>query len=425
MERNTADLSALGTVLRARTPNEPARLVTAHVASVLALLVVVLAIPLAFAGRADAFIYWTNPISGTIGRASNEGAFVDDFFIGGLTGPWTGLAVDTDHAYWTSPFSHSISRASLKGTDVDPNFVPADFPFGVAVDANHLYYSNPATPPSIGRANLDGTGVEPSFIPTPELDFPWGVAVDTDHVYWTHLSGESSSSIGRANLDGTGVDQDFITLPDNVATGIAVSANHIYWASNNTSTIGRANLDGSGVDVNFMPGNADAVAVDANHVYWSNCPGCVEGSTIGRANLDGSGVDQNFITGYSSAFALAVDSRTPADASSEVIVKGHTFSTKNRKAFDVKVTNTGNKAITVAPSDINAQVNVFFGAFGTVTALTEAPKALSAGAATRFGFEWAYSDLPANEFVTYQACVGIVDDVVRDNDCDRVNFVAK
>ena len=36
------------------------------------------------------------------------------------------------------------------------------------------------------------------------------------------------------------------------AEGVAVDANHIYWASAGTAAIARADLDGSDVDLNFM-----------------------------------------------------------------------------------------------------------------------------------------------------------------------------
>ena len=38
--------------------------------------------------------------------------------------------------------------------------------------------------------------------------FPFAVAVDGAHVYWTN---RNSSTIGRANLDGTGANENFVT----------------------------------------------------------------------------------------------------------------------------------------------------------------------------------------------------------------------
>src|SRR5262249_24071058 len=74
--------------------------------------------------------------------------------------------------------------------------------------------------------NLDGSGVNQSFIAGASR--PFGVAVDAAHLYWTNqfFSPELSSSqgaIGRANLDGSGVNQRLITgLGDPI--GVAVDA---------------------------------------------------------------------------------------------------------------------------------------------------------------------------------------------------------
>jgi hypothetical protein len=62
----------------------------------------------------------------------------------------------------------------------------------------------------IARANLNGTGVDQRFITGGD---PESVAVDAEHIYWTNYpkGNEGTSTIGRANLDGAGVDQSFIT----------------------------------------------------------------------------------------------------------------------------------------------------------------------------------------------------------------------
>ena len=90
-----------------------------------------------------------------------------------------------------------------------------------------------AVPGSIGRANLDGTGVDERFISG--LNFPIAVAVDAAHVYWTDPN--NGGTIGRANLDGTGVDPSFISAPGPI-DGVAVDAAHVYWAQHDAGTRG-------------------------------------------------------------------------------------------------------------------------------------------------------------------------------------------
>ena len=162
----------------------------------------------------------------------------------------------------------------------------------------------------LGRANLDGSNADPSFISGAGF-FPQGVAfgpglaVSASHVYWTS---EDGTSIGRAKLDGSGINLSFIA--SGFADGLAVSASHVYWTSPNS--IGRANLDGTGVNPSFISGAGFfpvGVAVDARHIYWATQPASefVQGS-IGRANLNGTGVDPSFIAeaGFY-PFGVAVD----------------------------------------------------------------------------------------------------------------------
>jgi hypothetical protein len=156
---------------------------------------------------------------------------------------------------------------------------------------------------SLGRANLDASALKTNFI-TGAGSNVRGVAVDADHIYWAN---PGSQTIGRANLDGTGVDSSFITGGSGVL-GVAVGAGHIYWSNSSSQTIGRANLDGTGVNqslVDTFPSGAFGMAVDSDHIYWAD-----EGvaDSIARANPDGTGVDQTFITGLDNPFGVAVDS---------------------------------------------------------------------------------------------------------------------
>ena len=183
-------------------------------------------------------------------------------------------------------------------------------PWHVAVDAGHIYWlAGEAVPEGggwgyVGRANLDGSGAEPSFIKT---EGSLGIAVDNEHIYWSEGYGAGYGSIGRANLDGSGVERYFIAAGE--AFGIAVDRAHIYWAAPCSSqpctggAIGRANLDGSGVQRSFISGPTApvSVAVGGGHVYWTDLcsswrEACSSGDTIGRANLDGSGVQRRLIT---------------------------------------------------------------------------------------------------------------------------------
>ena len=63
-----------------------------------------------------------------------------------------------------------------------------------------------------------------------------------------------AGAVGRADLNGSGVDLHFIATGDINTYGVAVDAQHLYWANLRAGTIGRANLDGSSPDPGFISG---------------------------------------------------------------------------------------------------------------------------------------------------------------------------
>lgn len=266
----------------------------------------------ALAGQAQAAIYWGD---GTpVGRANLDGTYQAFEFIpfapsapAGTPSAETsttdcgGVAVDAGHIYWANPATGTIGRASLDGTAPDNSFITgAANPCGVAVDAAHVYWANYAAN-TIGRANLDGSEPTQTFVSA--VSNPCGVAVDKKFLYW---SSASAHYIGRALLTGD-KGPTFIELgSDATPCGIALDESHIYWTSFE-GEIGRANLDGSNPDSSFITGleNPCGLAVDGNRVYWSEqwYP-----AHIGAAMLDGTGVNRGILTGLRlGACGLAVD----------------------------------------------------------------------------------------------------------------------
>jgi hypothetical protein len=119
-------------------------------------------------------IYWADTPTHAIGRANLNGSNVDPSFIEINPDPGiVGVAVNSGHIYWTQRDTGAIGRANLDGTNVDPNFITGLFkPDDVAVDSGHIYWTEADT---IARANLNGTAVDEEFI---IADCPRGVAVD-------------------------------------------------------------------------------------------------------------------------------------------------------------------------------------------------------------------------------------------------------
>lgn len=248
-------------------------------------------------GVAEAFIYWANYSTGTVGRAKLDGTGVNQVFITGLSHP-SDVAVDADYIYWTD--DAGIGRANLDGSGVNKTFIMAPASCGIAVNRGHIYWSNAFPGTTIGRANLDGSGVNPSFI-TGAAD-PCGVAVDSAHIYWSN-SGIGQTTVGRANLDGSGVNHSFISGA-NRPYDVVADATHIYWANRGASprTVGRANLNGANVNQAFITSTYDAwgLAVNSANIFWGN-------NGVGRATLAGTGVNQLYIATHTSVGGIAVD----------------------------------------------------------------------------------------------------------------------
>jgi hypothetical protein len=216
--------------------------------------------------------------------------------------------------YWAETNANQIGRADLPdGANDDRNFIMANDPVGVAVDANFIYWAN-SQPSSIGRAELDENGdVVPGteneqFIIGPSVSDPQGVAVNANFIFWANFK---TNTIGRADLPDGG-NQMVLPITDAQSpTGIAADDSHVYWVNSTADTISRADLDG-GNEISIFIETLSiplGVAVDDSHIYWANR----SGKTIGRADLDENGdvvpgsVNQSFITDVDKPQGVAVD----------------------------------------------------------------------------------------------------------------------
>jgi hypothetical protein len=188
----------------------------------------------------DEHIYWTATDQAGmafLGRADLDGSHIDETLVSGLGSRPLSIAVQGGYVYWSEPLRDSIGRASLDGTSPDRNFISTSTPGPVAADDQHLYWASLSGP--IGRAEIDGTGLLPDFITG--ADCPAGLSTDRARIYWTNFC---RGSIGSAQLDGAGVDQESITGITE-PWGLAVAQAGIFWTRFDTGAIGRAEFGGT------------------------------------------------------------------------------------------------------------------------------------------------------------------------------------
>ena len=196
----------------------------------LAALALALLAALAVASRAEAFVYWTNSDSGSIGRANNDGSGANQFFITGCSHP-LGMAIDGQHIYWSNESRHAIGRANLDGTGVDQDFVTGvpDWIYGMAVTDDYIFWVTDQA--IVGRANIDGSGVNSSLV-TATDEFSWDIYARGSYIYWSFLDDNGVYGIHRSNLQGKYETRMLYGKSSNWdAKGIWVGPTFIYWAN--------------------------------------------------------------------------------------------------------------------------------------------------------------------------------------------------
>jgi hypothetical protein len=259
-----------------------------------------LALGLILASRAEGLVYWANNANDTIGRANLNGRGADQSFITGAALPY-GVAVNAKHVYWSSAAGW-IGRANLDGTGIDTTFIPTAAGGGdaeLALDSRHIYWSNGSFQ-WIGRANLNGTDIEQMFI-APQSDNVRGLAVTKKFLYWADYQ---NSRIGSGELGTLGVNPLFINPTADNPEGLAANNAHVYWSNSSHDTIGRANLNGHGIEEDFIPTSyAYGVEVNSSHIFWAN----YDTNSIGRAKLNGNAPNPGFIPGANGPEGVAVD----------------------------------------------------------------------------------------------------------------------
>ena len=167
------------------------------------------------------------------------------------------------YIYWAT-LGNSIGRANLDGTNARSQFHPRRRSGGRRgrrrATSTGRTSTRSAAPTSTAQTRTRDSSPAPSV--------PSGVAVDADHVYWTNRRHGTDRPRQPRWHRGR---QSFITGASEPVRRRGRRRPRLLDELRRTNSIGRANLDGTGVDQSFIAGatRAAGVAVDASHVYWT------------------------------------------------------------------------------------------------------------------------------------------------------------
>lgn len=166
-----------------------------------------------------------------------------------------GIAIDATWVYWTNSWGGEVRKAPLAGGAPVDLATGLATPMGIAVDAAFAYV---ATKNSVVKLPLSG-GAPIVLDASPAT----GVAVNATHVYWA-----SNQSLKRVTLDGSSVE---VVAPSAGVGHLALDATHVYWTSESDGSVRRVPLAGGTPEV-LASGQLDPqhLTLDGDQVYFAN-----------------------------------------------------------------------------------------------------------------------------------------------------------
>ncbi len=212
-----------------------------------------------------------------------------------------GLAVDATHVFWTNSGTGEVMQADKSdGMGQVVLTTGEDTPIAVRVAAGEVYWVSYSTTGQLRHAPIGGGAI------TAVCDAPAAVdlALGTTYAFWTR----EPDDVQRAPLAGLPVGQMPDLLTGNpLSLGIATDDTFVYWVNRQDGTVKLANQDLSG-DTTIAMGDVPwDIAIDATHVFWTEYGSLSDSGKVRQASkVDGSGAI-DLATGLAEPKGIAVD----------------------------------------------------------------------------------------------------------------------
>jgi hypothetical protein len=140
-----------------------------------------------------------------------------------------GLGVDSTSVYFTQRSVGNVMSVGKTGGTPATLASGQDTPYDLRVQAPYVYWVNYDAPPTgvgaVMRVALTG-GIPQTMSVNAEANFPQGITVDSNFVYWSNYG---TGTVYAAPLDGQPAFR--VTAQQANPLSMAIDANHIYWST--------------------------------------------------------------------------------------------------------------------------------------------------------------------------------------------------
>jgi hypothetical protein len=226
----------------------------------------------------DGEVFWTDAYH--VSKTSKDGGATDWLTETG-DGYATGVAIDASHVYFAILYNDAelyVARVDRAGNGpVEHLSSNWRAPFAIAIDDEHVYWTNLYDADGVVQAPLAGgleTVLYNNGLVEPTWEEPRGIAVDATHVYFTIQGSTTTGGLFQAPKGGGPVIQ-LATAPGTPAdvgsAGVQVDDAYIYWFDGaDGGTLRRMSKDGTEPVMALAEGTwSECLAQDATYVYWT------------------------------------------------------------------------------------------------------------------------------------------------------------